>query len=55
MLKEIRPAIVLVVGADADHGLAYPLAMTGIAGVHLPVPGARQPDRERRQGRSALR
>ena len=36
MLREIRPAIVLLVGLTAITGLAYPLAMTGIAGVLFP-------------------
>jgi potassium-transporting ATPase KdpC subunit len=36
MLREIRPAIVLVIALTAITGLAYPLAMTGIAGVLFP-------------------
>jgi len=36
MLQEVRPAIVLLIGLTLITGLAYPLAMTGIAGALFP-------------------
>jgi potassium-transporting ATPase KdpC subunit len=36
MLREIRPAILILLLLTAITGLAYPLAMTGIAGVIFP-------------------
>lgn len=36
MLREIRPAIVLVIALTLITGLAYPLVMTGIAGLLFP-------------------
>jgi K+-transporting ATPase ATPase C chain len=36
MLKEIRPAVVFIIALSLITGLAYPLAMTGIAGTLFP-------------------
>ena len=36
MLKDIRPALVLLVALTLVTGLAYPLAMTGLAGLVFP-------------------
>src|SRR6201997_1237304 len=36
MLREIRPAIVLLIGLTLITGVAYPLAITGVAGAIFP-------------------
>jgi len=36
MLREVRPALVLIIALTLITGLVYPLAMTGIAGVVFP-------------------
>ncbi|MCF2525045.1 K(+)-transporting ATPase subunit C [Bradyrhizobium sp. G127] len=37
MLKEIRPALVILIGLTLLTGLAYPLTMTGVAGALFPT------------------
>ncbi|KAB1069341.1 K(+)-transporting ATPase subunit C [Methylobacterium planeticum] len=40
MLNQLRPALVLLIAMTAVTGLAYPLAITGIAGAVLPARAA---------------
>jgi potassium-transporting ATPase KdpC subunit len=40
MLNQLRPALVLIVAMTAVTGLAYPLAVTGIAGAVFPAKAA---------------
>ena len=40
MLKQIRPAIVFIIGLTLITGVIYPLAITGIAGVIFPSQAA---------------
>jgi K+-transporting ATPase ATPase C chain len=40
MLKQLRPALILLTALTVITGLAYPLAMTGLAGVIFPAKAA---------------
>ncbi len=40
MLKQLRPALVLLTALTVITGLAYPLAMTGLAGAIFPAKAA---------------
>ena len=50
MLSHFRPAVVLLVLFTALTGLAYPLALTGVASVLFPLAGRRRLLVSRRQG-----
>ena len=56
MLKDIRPALVLLVSLTLITGLGYPLAMTGLAGLVFPrqAEGSLVVDRDGRTVGSAL-
>ena len=56
MLKDIRPALVLLVSLTLITGLGYPLAMTGLAGLVFPrqAQGSLVVDRDGRTVGSAL-
>ena len=49
MLKEIRPAIILLLALTVITGLIYPLVVTGIAEVAISIPITGQPRRTRRR------
>ena len=50
MLREIRPAIVMIAGPDRDHRPRLSARHDRHRPGRLPAPGQRQPDREGRQG-----
>ena len=56
MIKEIRPALVLLIALTAVTGLAYPLVMTGLAGIVFPrqAQGSLVVDKDGRTVGSAL-